>query len=884
MEKSIFRYIIRFSLRPQLILLAITAVSMPFIYFSLDLPKQIINDAIDTEPEEFPTELLGLEFDQIPYLFVLCGIFFGLVVINGGFKYVINVYTGLLGERMLRRLRYDLYSRVLRFPLPVFRKLSQGEIIPMITQEVEPLGGFIGMAISGPAQFGGQLFTILGFLFMQDWVMGLAAVSLYPLQIYIIPRLQKRVNLLAKERVRLVRKLSDRVGETVQGVLEIHVHDTSNFELADISHRLGSIFEIRYRIYKLKFFTKFLNNFLNQLGPFLYYSIGGYLVIEGDLTFGSLIAAITAYKDLAQPWKELLLYYQISQDSVIKYESVTSQFEPSGMREADYQIDDPEGGERLEGELAAANITLTDDQEVNVVDGVSLKFNLDEHVAVVGPSGSGKEELMLLLARLMDPDRGRISVNGQDLGEMVEGITGRRMAFVGQGAYVFSGTLGDNLYYGLKHRPLRPPDDGDDAAAKERERWRFEAQVSGNIEHDIDADWIDYAAAGVEGPESLVGAALAALTMVDMAEDVYQLGLRGAIDPQARPELAEAILSARFALRERLQDPAVAPLIELFDREQYNTNATMAENLLFGTPVGDAFDMEHLAQHPYVLSIMDKVGMTDAVLHVGFQLASTMVEMFADLPPEHELFQQFSFISADELPDVQALLNRVDRERLGELNEEDRMVLLSLPFKLIPARHRLGLMDDEMQRRVLEARQAFADNLTEELQGTVEFFAAETYNAAANLQDNILFGKVAYGQAQAATRVGELIAEVVAELDLRQAVTQVGLDFDVGIAGSRLSGSQRQKLALARAILKRPDVLIISEATAPLDSASQSRILAGLLEEFAGRSLIWSLHRAGPAESFDRVLVMRGGRVVEQGSYAELNKDGSYFKELLAAE
>ena len=381
-----------------------------------------------------------------------------------------------------------------------------------------------------------------------------------------------------------------------------------------------------------------------------------------------------------------------------------------------------------------------------------------------------------------------------------------------------------------------------------------------------------------------MSAALSALTMVDMDEDVYQLGLRGAIDPQARPELAEAILSARFALRERLQDPAVAPLIELFDREKYNTNATMAENLLFGTPVGDSFDMEHLAQHPYVLSVLDKVGMTEAVLHVGFQLASTMVEMFADLPPEHELFQQFSFISADELPDVQALLNRVDRERLGELKEEDRMVLLSLPFKLIPARHRLGLKDDEMQRRVLEARQAFADNLTEELQGTVEFFAAETYNAAANLQDNILFGKVAYGQAQAATRVGELIAEVVAELDLRQAVTQVGLDFDVGIAGSRLSASQRQKLALARAILKRPDVLIISEATAPLDSASQSRILAGLLEEFAGRGLIWSLHRAGLAESFDRVLVMRGGRVVEQGSYAELDKDGSYFKELLAAE
>jgi ABC-type multidrug transport system fused ATPase/permease subunit len=884
MEKSIYKYIIRFSLRQQLALLTMTAISMPFIYFSLDLPKQIINDAIDADVSEFPLEFLGVQWDQVSYLFVLCGIFLVLVIINGAFKFQINVYTGLLGERMLRRLRYDLYSRVLRFPLPTFRKLSQGEIIPMITQEVEPLGGFIGMAISSPAMFGGQLVTILGFLFVQDWVMGLAAVALYPFQLYIIPKLQRKVNLLAKERVRLVRKLSDRIGESVQGVMEIHAHDTSNLELADIADRLGTIFDVRYRIYKLKFFTKFLNNFLNQLGPFLYYSIGGYLVIQGDLTFGALIAAIAAYKDLAQPWKELLLYYQIQQDSKIKYEQVTSQFDPSGMREPDYQLTEPEQFKPLSGELSIANVTLTDEQEVNVVDTVSAKFGLDERVAIVGPSGSGKEELVLLIARLLDPDRGRITAAGEDLGEMPEAITGRRMTYVGQGAYIFAGTLGDNLIYGLKHRPLVVPETDDHDVIKHRERWRQEAKFSGNIEHPVDADWIDYQAAGTDGAEGLAQASLRALEMVDMDQDVYQLGLRSVIDPHGNGDLAEAILRARLTLRERLQDPSVAPLVELFDREKYNTNATMAENLLFGTPVGDAFDMEHLAEHPYVIEVMDKVGVTEAVLVVGYQLAAAMVEMFADLPPDHELFAQFSFIRADELPDVQALLNRANREKLGELKDEDRMVLLSLPFKLIPARHRLGLIDDEMQQQLLRARAAFADGLPEELKGAVEFFDESTYNAAANLQDNILFGKIAYGQAEAAHRVGNLIAEVIDELDLRDRIAEAGLTFDVGISGSRLSGSQRQKLAIARCILKRPDVLIISEATASLDSAAQSKILSSLPEEFAGRCLVWSLHRASLAKSFDRVLVMRGGRVVEQGTYADLDREGTYFRELLAAE
>ena len=75
---------------------------------------------------------------------LLSGLFLALVLINGAFKYRINTLKGRLGERMLRRLRYELYARVLRFPLPRFRKVSQGEIIPMITAEVEPLGGFIG--------------------------------------------------------------------------------------------------------------------------------------------------------------------------------------------------------------------------------------------------------------------------------------------------------------------------------------------------------------------------------------------------------------------------------------------------------------------------------------------------------------------------------------------------------------------------------------------------------------------------------------------------------------------------------------------------------------------------------------------------------------------
>ena len=112
MEPGIYRYIFRFSKREQILLVVLTVISFPFLYLSLDLPKTIINKAIGGS--DFPILIFDTEIDQIPYLLILCGIFLGLVFVNGGFKYYVNVFRGVVGERMLRRLRYQLVHRVMR--------------------------------------------------------------------------------------------------------------------------------------------------------------------------------------------------------------------------------------------------------------------------------------------------------------------------------------------------------------------------------------------------------------------------------------------------------------------------------------------------------------------------------------------------------------------------------------------------------------------------------------------------------------------------------------------------------------------------------------------------------------------------------------------------
>lgn len=88
----------------------------------------------------------------------------------------------------------------------------------MINAETEALGGFVGDAVAVPAFQGGTLLTILTFMFMQDPTLGLAAIALYPLQIYFVPKLQRQVNELAKQRIRQVRRNAERISETCTAI------------------------------------------------------------------------------------------------------------------------------------------------------------------------------------------------------------------------------------------------------------------------------------------------------------------------------------------------------------------------------------------------------------------------------------------------------------------------------------------------------------------------------------------------------------------------------------------------------------------------------------------------------------------------------------------
>jgi ABC-type multidrug transport system fused ATPase/permease subunit len=177
---------------------------------------------------------------------------------------------------------------------------------------------------------------------------------------------------------------------------------------------------------------------------------------------------------------------------------------------------------------------------------------------------------------------------------------------------------------------------------------------------------------------------------------------------------------------------------------------------------------------------------------------------------------------------------------------------------------------------ILEGRALFKEMISQDDPKAITFYQTAEYIYSQTILDNILFGKTKTVNPQTEEKINQSIIQVLIEEDLLETIVEIGMEFEVGSKGDRLSGGQRQKLAIARIFLKAPGVLIMDEATSALDNNSQSRIQGLLDSRWKGKStLIAVVHRLDIIKGYDKIAVMKAGRIGEIGTYEELiNKKG----------
>ena len=910
LDKNLLRYVWRHTRAEQIWILFIILASMPTYFLVLDLPVRIINQPIQGVGFEsagatqqfldftfsLPSFLgggswqvfEGFELERWPYLIALSCLFLALVCVNGLFKFYINTYKGRLGERMLRRMRYQLVDRVLRFPISHFKRVKGSEVASMVKDEVEPFGEFIGDAFVQPVYLGGQALVAFVFILSQSFWLGMIAVGIIAVQVTLIPYLRRRVLELGRMRQLTARLLSGRIGEIVDGITAVHVNDTSNYERSELSNRLGKIFFIRYELYQRKFFIKFLNNFLAQLTPFLFYVVGGYFAIRGTLNVGQLLGVINAYKDLPSPINGLIMWDQKRVDINIKYAQIVEQFNVKDMSDARMQAPSSDPVPPLTGSIEVSNLSVIDETGSVLVEDADFALPIDGITAAIGPLGSGAGAMANTLAGLINPTSGRVRLNGGALVDLPQSVRGRRFAYAGSESYLPQSTLLDSLLYVNKHAPLKSRDPST-LSDKIHPHTEAEAKASGNTLLDYYADWVDYDAMGISGPEEVYPKILEALELVEMDETVYELAMRQLLDPRDHADICKRLFDVRMVMRERIDGSPLSDLVEVWDRTKYNEHATIAENLLFGTAVqSNEFTADHLVENEYLRSVLSETGLDKDMFEMGIELAETAIELFADLSPDNPFFEQLNFMTPEQLEAYPPILARALEKGFDGVNEHDRRMLLQLPFGYVERRNRLRLLDDEMQTRILEARKSFFDGLPEEMRGQISFYDLDTYNSLNSVQDNILFGRIAYGVSNASDQVQEQIRTLLVEKELEDDIFRIGLEFDIGTGGKRLSENQRQRILMARALMKGGDLLIVNRGLNALDSRAQERLVTKILKRARGEDghkpygVLWVLTAPPLASKFDQVMLFERQRLIETGSPEDLENDSNIYAALVA--
>lgn len=866
MEPSLFRFIWKYSKRDQLILLVVTVTLFPLLYLTLELPKRIINDAIGSPT---PTvNVLGYSLDQVVFLWLLCLAFLLAVAAHGLLKMRINTMKGVLSERMLRRFRYQLIARILRFPQPYFERVSQGEMVSMVTAESEPMGGLMGDALSQPVLQAGQMATILFFLFTQSFWFGLAAVALIPLQAWLIPRMQRRINLLNKARIKQVRALAAEIGESTAGVGTLRVNGGWRYRRAVVTDRLGRLFEIRFDIYQKKFFMKFLNNFITQLTPFFFYAVGGYLVLQGTVSLGALVAALAAYKDLSSPWKELLTYYNQTQDMSVRWDTIIERFAPPGMVEEELFEGDPEDCPTLRGDIVLDGVSVRDADGNLVLEDLNLTVPAGSVVGIAAPGEQDRRALAELLTRELLPSSGRVEMAGHDLSKLHQKVIATRIGHATSRPVLFEGTFGDNVMMPVRFRPLGEPADPDGFR---------EAQRAGNSPDPLHTEWLDPSIAGEESEEGLRRWWLRLIAGLGPGTALLRRGLEQVFAPEDHPELAARLVELRPIVQQAVRDSGLRQHAYFFKPDLYNAALPLAENLLYATPRA-TITQEQLSKQADFLALLRRLGLDEALVRLTRDVIDMLRQIFGRDGTDHPLFRRLGL----EATTYERVVDLVDRSRASDtlaLDDDDMAALLMVPIRI--SAEQIGpAFTEEMKSRIVEQRRLHAVELQQSLGDLFEPLDMNRFAPGLTVLENALFGKVSELSGARAEELRRLVTDVLVENGARDLVTELIYDLPVALGGQNLPATFAEPLAFCRATIKRPDVLILDQALASFDMETKIAVFRNLRELLPGTTLVYLDAGFEHVGVFDLFVEVQQGRIVSEEVHAQTEEDGAATADL----
>jgi len=301
MPPTLYGYIWQNSRRGQVVLCLLTVVVSFLTTLPLELQRRIVDDAL---PDR-----------RLPLLLLLSGAYLGVLLLQGGLKYSLNVYRGRLVEEITRDLRLIIFDATR--PRAAgdhvhhgHEPAKAGAIVSMVASETEDLAGFVGDSFSFPLLQGGTAAFVIGYLLWVQPTIAVFGILLYLPQLVVVPVGQGAINRWTARHVRLVRQIGDLIAQPFTAG-----RDGASAYRGLVEENLAA----RVMIYRIKFFLTFFGNFLDAVGPLIVLAVGGWLVMRGGIEVGTLVVFISGFQKLADPWDQLTGFYRMLSNARVKY-------------------------------------------------------------------------------------------------------------------------------------------------------------------------------------------------------------------------------------------------------------------------------------------------------------------------------------------------------------------------------------------------------------------------------------------------------------------------------------------------------------------------------------------------------------------------------------
>jgi len=423
------------------ILLAV--VCMVIVAASAGGQARLIEPALDRVLVEGDTQLVWL----IPLVFL------AISIVKGFGSYGQTVLMNRVGLRVVTTLQSEMFNRIVRADLAFLHGDATGKLISRFTNDVNFLREAVIKTVTGSVRDLLTVVVLVGVMFYTDWVLATMAFVVFPVSLFPIIYLGRRLRRVSAETQAELGILTALLDDVFKGVRQVKAYGMEAHEQRRADGMFETIFRFILKAAQVRARSYPIMESLGGLAIAAVLFYGGYQVLHGETTVGKLIAFLTALVMAFQPIRSLASLNASLQEGLAAAQRIFSMI--------DYKptiVDRPDAKPLAveNGAIDYGVVSFAYGDGLPALRDVTISVQRGQKVALVGPSGAGKSTILNLLPRFYDVTGGSVSVDGQDIRDVTISSLRHAIALVSQETGLFNSTVRDNIAYG--------DPDADDAA------------------------------------------------------------------------------------------------------------------------------------------------------------------------------------------------------------------------------------------------------------------------------------------------------------------------------------------------------------------------------------------------------------------------------------